>query len=112
MKKLKNEIENIVNSEYNRAAEKFGECNNSSHESFAVILEEVQEAGIEIKSFKQALDIFWTVVKDNKKAYSLKTQTDKLTEMKSHAINIACEFVQVAAMCEKALITIDRKYKK
>lgn len=110
MKQLKINIENEVAAEYKRAVEKFGECNNSQHESYAVLLEEYDEAVEEFEAVKQCMMQLWTSTKNNKDDISIKLQKNILKNMKNIAINTACEFVQVAAMAEKALITLERKY--
>lgn len=110
MKILKIEIESSVKSEYNRAVEKFGESNNSSHESYAIIREELEEASVDFSSVNKYLNDFWEAVKNNKESNSLILQVEALNSLKNHAINAACELVQVAAMAEKALVTISQKY--
>jgi len=41
---LNDGIKQLVDNEYNRASEKYGKEFNSSHEAYAVILEEIEEA--------------------------------------------------------------------
>jgi len=98
MKELVHAIKTAVFQEYDRAAEKFGEANNSDHESYAVILEELEEADEQRFAFKSYMEEFWKCVKgnDRKKARSY------LLEMQRTASNAASEWVQVAAMCHKA----------
>ena len=103
MKKLIEEIKQTVEKEYGRAGASFGLSNNSDHESFAVILEEIEESRDELNMFCEKLTDFWQMVKhnasDNEKYAQLKS-------METTAILAACEFVQVCAMCKKAAITV------
>jgi len=97
MKKLLTEVQACVFMEYQRAAEKFGPANNSLHESYAVILEEFEEAQTEERGFEWNLRSFWNGVMAN-------TATNgQLQQMRSIAEK-AAEWIQVAAMCYKATV--------
>ena len=63
MRRLMNAVETEIEAEYDRATEKFGETNNSDHESYAVLLEELQEAQAEGETAQKAVDAFWVWVK-------------------------------------------------
>ena len=65
MKELLNEVQAAVFMEYERAAKKFGPANNSPHESYAVILEEFEEAQSEANSFEWCMRSFWNGVRAN-----------------------------------------------
>jgi len=97
MKELEHEIKTAVFKEYERAAVKFGKANNSNHESFAVILEELEEADFSRFKFKGVFEKFWEATKTNKKSWN------DVLDMQAYAIQTACEWVQVAAMCHKAM---------
>lgn len=103
MDKLIVEAQECVEREYGRAGAKFGLTNNSDHESYAVLLEEMQEAQDESLSAEQTLNYLWKLIKrnapDNKK-YEL------LKNLETRALLAACEFIQVAAMAKKAAITV------
>ena len=107
MEKLIEEVAELVEREYGRAGAKFGLTNHSDHESYAIILEELQEAKAEIDSFERELSLFWSMVKaddDDPYKYSC------LHQMQSVALLGACEMIQVAAMAKKAAITVcDRR---
>lgn len=96
MKELLNEVQASVFKEYERAAEKFGPSNNSPHESYAVILEEYEEAKEQSEMFRLFFEKHWQDVKANK-AGKL-----KLRLMQEFAEAAAAEWIQVAAMCHKA----------
>ncbi|PKM39028.1 MAG: hypothetical protein CVV04_11940 [Firmicutes bacterium HGW-Firmicutes-9] len=99
MKALCADIEAAGEKELARAAAMFGETNNSPHESYAVILEEFQEAQTDGRMFEHNIDFYWDAVKKNDE----KNQDVWLKEMKEKALRAAIEWTQVYAMCAKAL---------
>lgn len=97
MKDLLNEVKASVMGEYDRAAAKYGKANNSPHESYAVILEEYEEAEEQANNFKNELERYWRLIKNN-------ANTDpNLRLMWACAQLAAAEWIQVAAMCYKAM---------
>ena len=96
MKDLLHEVQASVMTEYGRARKKFGPANNSNHESYAVILEEYEEANSETVAFERCLRDYWSGIKANT---ATKNQPD---QMRKIAENAAAEWIQVAAMCYKA----------
>ena len=93
---LAESIKSLVMDEYSATIAKFGAANNSHHESYAIILEELEEAKGSTKLFEHSLDWFWDSVKQN-------TVTNRrLEEMQLIAEQTAAEWIQVAAMCYKA----------
>lgn len=106
MNELMVKIAEMVANEYSRAAGIYGLYNNSDHESFAVILEEFQEASENMTYSGQAIDIFWGHVKKDADS-SLKLEA--LGLLYQNAMLAACELVQVAAMAKKAEVTLKQK---
>lgn len=103
MKDLLIEVQGTEYREYQRAAEKFGKANNSPHESYAVILEERDEAVLEMKRFDYLMSKYWEAVKSNDAG-----EQDKLLgELKDAAECAAAEWIQAAAMCFKATVKKD-----
>ena len=98
MSDLLGETQVSVLMEYNRAAEKFGKAHNSPHEGYAVILEEYEEAQQESDMFLRELEYYWGSVKRNS-TFS----DDTLENMQAYAMRAAAEWIQVAAMCYKAM---------
>lgn len=96
MKDLLIEVQTSEFLEYNRASKKFGETNNSSHESYAVIKEEFEEAKEKQEDFESLFNRYWTRVKNNM------DEAGALSELRSIAEHAAAEWIQVAAMCYKA----------
>lgn len=103
MDKLIEDVKQLVDEEYNRAAIKFGATNNSDHESYAVLLEELEEADAELFQVQNQLDKFWLLTKANDSDIS---KYSRLLEMERRAVLAACEMIQVAAMAKKAALTV------
>lgn len=103
MERLIAEVIECIDSEYGRASEKFGSTNNSDHESYAIILEEVEEAQQELSYLKGDLSALWSSVKMNS---SDEHKLNECSAVERTALLAACEFIQVAAMAKKAAITI------
>lgn len=104
MTELINSINTLIDQELVRACGQWGSVNASDHESYAVCLEELEEATAEVRLCISALHEFWEDVKDKKG-----TDSNKITHLKgvrSAATLAACEFIQVAAMADKAMATI------
>ena len=103
MNKLIADVTQLVSEEYGRASIKFGATNHSDHESYAILLEELEEAGVEVNDTHIQLDKFWWLTKANDDDLS---KVSRLMEMERKAILAACELIQVAAMAKKASETI------
>lgn len=103
MKKLYGEVENLAKKEYELASQNFGATNNSSHESYAVLKEEMDEARDEDIQTGLWTERYWKAVKEN----DLEKQAECLKEVQLHALLAACEFIQTAAMAHKAMETIN-----
>ena len=103
MDKLMEEVKECIEREYGRAGAKFGLTNNSDHESYAVVLEELQEAKSDMECFESHMALFWELVKRND--HNL-LKHECLIRMYNTALTGACEMIQVAAMAKKAAITV------
>ena len=104
MDQLVRETKQLISAEYARASMNFGPINNSDHESYSIILEELQEALEEGHNCAVDLEEFWRLSK-----YKRGSDQDKLSSLDclfTHALLAACEFIQVAAMAHKAELTI------
>lgn len=102
MQELVNSVEKLVEEEYGRASAEFGPRNATDHESFAVLLEEMEEAQVEGNNAYTDLHGFWSQVKRNS---SPAVKAHYLTKVQSSALLAACEYIQVAAMAHKARLT-------
>ena len=98
MDELIKAVETLMHEEYERAAVKSGERFNSSHEAYAVILEELQEAKKEFKYIKEFVGWYWYNIKEN----NAESHGNALKALEETAIKAACECIQVAAMAYKA----------
>jgi hypothetical protein len=103
MDKLITEVKELVEKEYGRAAAKFGCTNNSDHESYAVLLEEMDEGMDDIKIVNQRIQLFWNSVKSN---LSDEYKFSTCRGIEQAAVLAACELIQVAAMAKKAAMTV------
>ena len=100
MKELREQIQQLVSEELDRANGKFGAF-NSTHEGYAAILEETEEAEHDFQMIQWNMNELW-----------MKVKSDEVTpraanDIKKYAINLAAEAIQIAAMTEKFLILIE-----
>ena len=96
MNAVENQVRELVKIELSAANERFPQF-HSQHEGYAVILEEICELEGEFNIVKEHLKDSWVrVMKNEHPEGSIKFTGDR-------AINVACEAVQVAAMCQKFL---------
>lgn len=92
---MKSKIEQLVAEELARANEKFPAF-YSSHEAYAVLLEEVEEALEELGNVEQWTSFIWTDIK----ARNAVTPA-VVDDVKGYAVATILELIQVAAMCDK-----------
>lgn len=109
MENLIEEVKECVEREYDRAGAKFGFVNHSDHESYAIILEEFQEAETDVALVNTHLSQFWDAVKLNDDDQS---KSEWLMKIERDAVFGACELIQVAAMAKKAAISAFRDLKE
>ena len=109
MEELIKQVINLECEEYGRASVKFGAVNNSDHESFAVLREEVDEAADCLDDVDDLTDAFFEMVKKNEED---EMKLDILNVIKHRAEEAAAESIQVAAMARKAIETIQRRASK
>lgn len=74
----------------------------SSHEAYAVIFEEFDEAHEELEMVEYSLDKFWTEVKENE---SQEVKNKRLTRIYENAVKLAVEAIQTAAMARKGILS-------
>lgn len=70
---------------------------HSAHEGYAVILEEVEEVRDEMKSLNADVSCLWEFVKANHAI----AMGDNACDIENHAVRLAAEALQVAAMARK-----------
>jgi hypothetical protein len=97
LEELKKSIEELVKAELVRASKAHGDKFNSTHEGYAVILEELQEAEQELEALKVHLNQVWKNIRTDNEGGSL----ERMQLMRKRAILLVCEAVQVVAMNTK-----------
>ncbi len=102
MDAVKKDVINLVYKELESANEKFPPF-NSSHEGYAVIKEEIEEAEEQLIYTKEKLNVLWSNIKRNNIEFSL-AHVYNLEEL---AINMAVEAIQVAAMAQKYIDSME-----
>lgn len=85
--------------EANKIHEKF----HSTHEGYAVILEELQEAEEELNLCKDSLSYLWENIRKDENG------VDHAKILKIEAVSMACEAIQVAAMVQKYIDSCEGK---
>ena len=89
-------VQDAVLAELANAVKNYGKTYNSFHEGYAVLLEEVEEAGDDMNYIRNNLSVLWQKIKDNELE-----DTALLTVISGTASMLALEAVQIAAVCEK-----------
>lgn len=110
MTDLLRDVQRAEIKEHDRACKDWGPTYNSDHESYAIILEELEEAQYEMKHCASALERVWSLTKDKRGSDDEKIKSLKLVYI--CAIQAACEIIQVAATATKAIRTIEERGKK
>lgn len=93
-------IQALAEEELKEANEKYP-LFHSDHEAYAVILEELEETEENVKAMGYCIQTMWDYVKRDKKPRK------SVENLKNFALNTAAEAIQVAAMCDKFLMTKD-----
>lgn len=78
-------------------ARTFGSFYSSEHEGYAILKEETEEAADNLKAVERCLNDVWQNVKDNDKEELIAN----LITLKSYALLLAYESIQVCAVSEK-----------
>ena len=105
---VQKDVENLVEKELKSANEKFPMF-HSAHEGYAVILEEFEETQCELENLNNATCDLWERVKDNATPERLNLHARAI---KKYSINLACEAIQVAAMAQKFVDSLEVKNDK
>ena len=92
MNAVEQDVRALVEKELAAANERFPQF-HSAHEGYAVILEEVEECEGEFDAMQYCLNCLWRQTKCN-----VPTEPK---ELQNAAVRLACEAIQVAAMCRK-----------
>lgn len=105
---IRNEVIRLADAELESALEKFG-LNNSNHESFAVLREEIDETHTELETMEYLSGRIWQLTKENASPEALR---EVYTNAYNTAINLAVEAAQCAAMARKGILSNIEIYKQ
>jgi hypothetical protein len=103
MDAVRKEIEELVQKELDSANSMFP-LFHSAIEGYAVILEEMQETGEALEKSNMYLESLWFQIRKNISGHVTNTMADGI---KLYAIKTATEAVQVAAMAQKYLDSME-----
>lgn len=99
-------IEQVVCHELRNIVKKYGPTYHSEHEGYAVLLEEVEEAGEAAEFMQDSLKRLWASIRAND------FSNFELAQIHEYAKGLAEEAVQVAAVCERLMETVKPAKKK
>lgn len=94
---MNKEIENLVNRELEEA-NKIHPQFSSTHEGYAVILEETEELAEESEEIEKIIRTWWAYLRKDE---DIETQKRRVEKLRIHAVNAVKEAIQVIAMCDK-----------
>lgn len=95
-------IDQAVLHEFRNIVKKYGPTYHSEHEGFAVLMEECQEVAECDKDMQASLENLWKSIRENK------ISAFDLSQVQGFAKCIAEEAIQVAAVCERFMETIEK----
>lgn len=98
MNVVKEHVKFLVNKEYEAVNETHKPI-ASMHEGYAVLLEEIEEVCEACEELKRRNNDFWYEIRTNHDEY-LKSAVAKMLET---SVEVACEAIQVAAVCRRIL---------
>lgn len=105
MQELIEAVQKLSDEELERANKKFPMF-HSQHEAYGVIKEEIKETEAEYEKINDNIESFFYVVMKDSGAFQEK---DRLVRLKQHAMLCAYEAIQVAAMAQKAIDSMEKK---
>lgn len=102
MEELLDEVERTMKNELARANKK-NPLFNSLHQAYGVLAEEIDEARESFKYTEEAFDKFFMCMRKD----HYRSAREYLEDIRAGAIDCAAEAVQVAAMAQKAIDSIN-----
>lgn len=97
-------IKDLVQAEYGNACDNWGSTYNSLHEGYAVLLEEVEEAEIEMNKIKKDLEFLWLYIKRN----DIEMINMYFGRIQESGLSCIKELAQVSAVLLKIQNTINK----
>jgi hypothetical protein len=94
---MNKEIEALVKRELEEA-NKIHPQFNSTHEGYAVILEETEELAEESEEIEKIIRTWWAYLRKDE---DIDIQKRRVEKIRIHAVNAVKEAIQVIAMCDK-----------
>lgn len=104
MNAVEDKVRELVDIELESANKKFPQFFDEHH-GFSVIHEEIDETNEEVEVLNNEIGEIWSKIKSN----TLNRTVVQIAY--NSAVHLACEAIQVAAMCNKLIACIDRKEK-
>jgi hypothetical protein len=101
---IQSDIKQLCEDELKRSYEKFSNF-NSHHEGYAVIKEEVDEANEELEYITKETEFLWLEVRGNNSRVCI----SRARMLKNRAEKLVYEAIQVAAMTQKYIDSLDKK---
>lgn len=98
---VKRDVCKLIDKEITEANKKFP-LFSSSHEAFAVILEEAEETKEETQNLEMLVNNFWIGVRKN---HAPEAVHEELTAIYRTALDLAVEAIQTAAMARKGILS-------
>lgn len=95
------EIEKLIKEEYARASAIYGEKFSSTHEGESVIREKMEEAVDSLNYIVESYKDLWTAIRQRDE----EGQRKAVYKIRCDAVQGIEELVQVAAMCDKFLVS-------
>lgn len=100
----KNSIMNAIKAETEAACKIYGPKYASEHEAYAVLKEEVEESQDEMERIQRKMEYLWLGrIRQQESKIFIASETK---EIQHTARKLALEACQVAAVCQKFLVTI------
>ena len=101
-------IDAAVKAETKSAKEKWGDIYHSEHEAYAVLTEEIEETNEAFVKVASIQRVLWNFVRKAKKDdKDIKYLKDNLHYLQDHAQELATEAVQIAAVAQKYIDTME-----
>ena len=100
----KNFIKAAIDAETESAKKNWGPTYASEHEAWAVLREEIEEADEEQKTIQYCSEALWHAIRNGNEQERSKSCLAYILE---HAQNLATEAVQIAAVAQKYLDTLE-----
>ena len=100
-------IKGAIAAETENAKKNWGDTYHSEHEAWAVLNEEIEESHEELCKIANVQGVLWNFVKKQKDSEDFPKKKENLAYMKDCAMALAIEAVQIAAVAQKFIDTLE-----